>query len=348
MDSFRLSRVPWIRLGLVLGALALAAGLLAALALAAQYTIDTDDRSIAEWDAQGIVMFQDDPAESAVISPTATISPSDDIVAAWVASGVGQSGVPSLSFRTYMTDVRALDTANHVAAALIDCDRNGQDNERRDRWAVYHATGFPRGDEMILYTGDTVFGLASSEVLPKLLGQRVQSSIEWAVPIADLPEEGVGEPELDPVDCRNDVNIRFATMAYDPQTGIFTVLDMTGPSLGWNIALGEPVSATLRIQRAISPTDALLLWNPTAQSEAYALLRSRDPYTGFVSLPITPTVVSTGTGVYSPTLFYTDTGVLSPTIATLFYEVQGTSGGTPTVDPSNLVGLANFPLIPGD
>jgi len=345
MDYSRLSRLPWIRTGLVLGAIALAAGLLAALAVAAQFNINTDDRSVAEWDAQGIAPYQTDPAESAVLTPT--VSPTDDIVTTWVASGVGQSGVPSLFFRLQTAQPRALATLSHVAVALIDCDRNGLDNERRDRWAVYHASGFP-SDEMLLYTGDVVLGLSSSIVLPQLLGQRVAQDVEWAVPIADLPEEGVGAPELDPVDCRNDVDIRFATMVYSPTIGTFTLLDVTEPPLGWNIALGEPISATLHIRRAISPTDVLLSWNPTAQSESYALLRSSDPYTGFISSAITPTLVSPVPGVFTPTLLYTDTGVLTPTIATLFYQVQGTFSATATVDPSNLVGLANFPLLPGD
>ncbi len=345
MDYSRLSRLPWIRTGLVLGAITLAAGLLAALALAAQFNINTDDRSVAEWDAQGIAPYQTDPAESAVLTPT--VSPTDDIVTTWVASGVGQSGAPSLFFRLQTAPPRALATLNHVAVALIDCDRNGLDNERKDRWAVYHATGYP-SDAMVLYTGDHLWGLYSSIILPQLLGQRVQSSVEWAVPIADLPEEGVGPPELDPVDCRGEVNIRFATMVYSPTVGSFTVLDITEPPLGWNIALGEPISATLHIRRAISPTDVLLSWNPTAQSEAYALLRSSDPYTGFLGTAITPTLVSAPPGVLTPTLLYTDTGVLTPTIATLFYQVQGTFSATATVDPSNMVGLANFPLVPGD
>lgn len=46
MARLRLSRVAWIRKGLVLGAIVLAAALLAALAVATQYQINTDDRAV--------------------------------------------------------------------------------------------------------------------------------------------------------------------------------------------------------------------------------------------------------------------------------------------------------------
>jgi hypothetical protein len=219
---------------------------------------------------------------------------------------------------------------------MLDCDRNGTDGERQDRWVVYNTTG-PRTDEVTLYTGDQYFGLVPSAVLPKLLGQRVQNQLEWAIPISDLPIRGDEPPDLGKVvDCRHKVDIRIATMQYVTPTG-FIVLDTLTPPLGWDIEAGKPLSATLTISRpADAPDDVRLDWNATAQSAEYIIQRSPEsPYAGFLE------------HARVADLFLLDPGAAADEQPAYFYQVQGASGAA-VVDPSNTVGIVKFWLAAGE
>lgn len=299
---------------------------------AAGYVIDTNDNTVTEWQSQGIPTFQNDPAGD---TPIAT----DDLIAVAVANAdIKQTNgnVPGLAFRAQMSSPPALIQPLRGIAAMLDCDRNGLDNERQDRWVVYNTTG-PHVDDVTLYTGDQYFGLVPSAVLPKLLGQRVQTSIEWAIPISDLPIRGDEPPDLGTVvDCRHQVDIRIATMQYITPTG-FVILDALTPPLGWDIAAGKPLSATLTISRpADAPDNARLDWNATAQSPEYIVLRSATgPDAGYVEVG----------RVNSPG--FTDEGAASTAGDAYFYQVQGATA-TSAVDPSNTVGVVNFPLTAGD
>jgi hypothetical protein len=298
---------------------------------AATIVIDPDDGSVAEWAAQGIPVFQADPSGD---TPIAT----DDLVDASVATGdIAQpsGNIPGLAFRAQVAAPPAASQLGRAVVAMLDCDRNGLDNERQDRWAVYNTTG-PRTDEVTLYTGDQYYGLIPS-VYPKFLGQRVLGQLEWAIPISDLPIRGDEPPELGKVvDCRHKVNIRIATMQFVTPTG-FLVLDTLTPSLGWDIETGKPLSATLSISiPPDSPADLALDWNATAQSPWYNVQRSSEsPYSGYQSLAT----------VESPGLL--DVGAAVDAEDDYYYQVQGTSGEV-SVDPSNIVGASKFRLVPGD
>lgn len=327
------------RVGLALltalgGFLVLTAGL-----FAATYVIDTNDNRVTEWTDQGIVVFQTDPAGDGIAPGGGPISPTDDIVTAWVANATippttGQD-TPSLAFRVQTAAPPSASQPLRAVAAILDCDRNGLDNERQDRWVVYNTTG-PQTDAVSLYTGDLAYGLVPTAVLPKFLGERVINNLEWAIPISELPIRGDEPPELGQVvDCRHKVNIRIATMQFVTPTG-FVVLDTVLPSIGWDISTGKPLPAELTISQPVETDDVLLEWNATGQSAAYDVLRSTaGPYEGFTSC-----------GSTVETLF-TDLAAVTQPEPAFFYQVQGTTGGVATVDPSNTVGIYKFALIPG-
>jgi hypothetical protein len=300
--------------------------------LAAQAIIDTNDNTLAEWTSQSIPLFQTDPAGDTPIT-------SDDLVNVSVASAdikQASGNVPGLTFRAQTSFPPSLSQPGRAVAAMLDCDRNGLDNERQDRWVVYNTTG-PRTDEVTLYTGDQYFGLIPTAVLPKLLGQRVQNQLEWAIPISELPIRGDEPPELGKVvDCRHQVDIRIATMQFVTPTG-FIVLDTLTPPLGWDISTGEPLSATLTISKAPElPADVRLDWNATAQSAEYIVRRSMtSPYDGFAEWARVAEVT------------YLDPGAATDLEPQYYYQVQGASGDA-RVDPSNTVGVVKFSLAAGD
>jgi hypothetical protein len=305
---------------------------LAAALYAAQTIIDTNDGSVAEWQSQAIPIFQTDPQGDTPVG-------SDDLVqVAVVSAHIEQAAgdVPGLAFRAQVAFPPAASQPARAVVAMLDCDRNGLDNERQDRWVVYNTTG-PKTDDVTLYTGDQYYGLVPSAVFPKFLGQRVLNELEWAIPISELPIRGDEPPELGKVvDCKHQVNIRIATMQFVTPTG-FIVLDTLTPPLGWDISTGKPLSATLSISKpADAPDDVRLDWNATGQSPEYVVRRSASsPYDGYLELA----------RVNSPGL--TDSGAAVDGEPFYFYQVQGTTGAT-AVDPSNTVGIAKFWLTPAD
>lgn len=312
---------------------ALAVFLLLSTALwAAAYVIDTNDGSVAEWSAQSIPVFQSDPTGD---TPIAT----DDLLAVAVASAdikQAAGNVPGLAFRAEVAFPPAASQPARAVAAMLDCDRNGLDNERQDRWVVYNTTG-PRTDEVTLYTGDQYFGLIPTAVLPKFLGQRALNQLEWAIPISELPIRGDEPPELGTVvDCRHQVDIRIATLQFVTPTG-FLILDTLTPPLGWDISTGKPLSAALAISKAPElPDDVRLDWNATAQSAVYIVRRSvASPYDGFAEWARVAEVT------------YLDSGAATDPEPQYYYQVQGASGDT-LVDPSNTVGVVKFWLAAGE
>lgn len=326
--------------------LAMALLLFASTAYAALYNIDTNDNSVAEWETQGVVQFQSDPAGDA-LKPDGTSGgrADDDIIAAWVASGTGQTGLDSLFFRVQMNASPALNENLRAIAAVIDCDRNGLDTERQDRIITYFVTSAPPPfappfDLVRVYTGDQNYGYDINESIdPKAAGQRVDSYIEWSVPIQELPIMGTEPSEYEPlVDCRRLVNIRFTTFEYPRFGGLVTKFLDSTTSLGWNIPEGKPIPAELAIERPAASNDALLTWNLTAQSQDYAVMRATAPY---VLGEYADHAVVT-----SPT--YTEAGIFNDGVAdAYFYLVRGRTGGTATVDPSNEVGVFEYALTAG-
>lgn len=304
-------------------------------ALAANYTIDTNDASASEWSAQGVPVFTEDPAGD-VLDPNGNPGvATDDIVRAWVASGVTPGGAPSLFFLVEMAAAPAASILNRAVVALIDCDLNGNVNERQDRWASYQASGF-QSDYVRLYTGDQMYGLTTGSGSDKVLGQRVQRYLEWGVPISALPITGSEPPQIQPVvECKGTVAIRFASTHHDSFFGgPFTILDITEPLYLFGIPSGETFTVTLGIETVPGGDDARLVWQTTAPAQTYELRRSTEPFGGFV--PITTTTAAE----------YVDFGVLAAADPNnYFYQVQS-APGTPSVLPSGRVGLFKFVLTP--
>ncbi len=308
------------------------------------YNINTNDSSVAEWETQSIVQFQSDPVEDA-LKPDGTSGgrADDDIIAAWVASGTGQTGLDSLFFRAQMNASPALNENLRAIAAVIDCDRNHVDTERQDRIITYFVTSSPPpfappSDLVRVYTGDQAYGYdINTSIDPKAAGQRIDAYIEWSVPIQELPITGEDPPGA-VVDCKNLVNIRFTTFEYPKFGGLVTkFLDSTA-SLGWNIPEGKPIPAELTIERPAGSNNALLTWNLTAQSEDYAVMQAATPYdmAGYTERAVVTAQA------------YTETDIFNNGIAdAYFYVVQGQTGSTVTVEPSNEVGLFEYSLIAG-
>lgn len=307
-----------------------------AVAQAADYVIDTNDNSIAEWSAQGVPLFTEDPVDDVLDTGGGPGVATDDIVRGWVASGMTPGNVPTLFFLVEMAAQPASSAGNRAVAALIDCDLNGNVNERQDRWAVYQVSGLP-ADFVRLYTGDQMYGLTIGSGSDKVLGQRVQRYLEWGVPIANLPITGSEPPEIEPVvDCKGTVAIRFAsTYHHSFFGGLFTLLDITEPLYLFDIPTSQTFTVTLGIDQPAGMDGVQLAWQTTAPAQTYALLRSTEPFTAFAA--ITTTVA----------IEYFDPGVLAESdFNNYFYQVQS-APGIPSVLPSNRVGLFKFVLFPG-
>lgn len=304
--------------------------------LAADYVIDTNDGVVSEWSTQGVPLFTEDPAGD-VLDPDGNPGvATDDIVRGWVASGVTPGGTPSLFFLVEMASAPAASSTNRAVVALIDCDLNGNVNERQDRWAAYQASGTP-ADYVRLYTGDQMYGLTTGSGSDKVLGQRVQRYLEWGVPISALPITGDEPPEIEPVvDCKGTVAIRFASTYHDSFFGgLFTMLDVTEPLYLFDIPTSQTFTVTLGIEALAGTDDAGLTWQTTAPAQTYALSRSIEPFSGFAT--ITTTVLTE----------YVDAGVLAAGDPNnYFYQVQS-APGVPSVRPSGRVGLFKFSLTPG-
>lgn len=317
----------------------LVAGILllgSATVLAADYVIDTNDGSVAEWNAQSVPLFTEDPAGD-VLDPEGNPGvATDDIVRGWVASGLTPGNAPTLFFLVEMASPPAASTTNRAVVALIDCDLNGNVNERQDRWASYQASGL-QSDYVRLYTGDQMYGLTTGSGSDKVLGQRVQRYLEWGVPISALPITGSEPEEIQPVvDCKGTVAIRFASTQHDSFLGgMFTILDITEPLYLFDIPTSQTFGVTLGIETMTGTDDARLFWQTTAPAQTYALLRSTEPFSGFAAIT---TTVDTE---------YVDLGVLAAADPNnYFYQVQS-APGTPSVLPSGRVGLFKFVLTPG-
>ncbi len=304
--------------------------------LAVGFVIDTNDGSVSEWSTQGVPLFTEDPAGD-VLAPNGDPGvATDDIVRGWVATGVTPGGTPSLFFLVEMASLPASSAGNRAVGALIDCDLNGDVNERQDRWVVYQASGTP-ADFVRLYTGDQMYGLTTGSGSDKVLGQRVQRYLEWAVPISALPITGDEPPTIEPVvDCKGTVAIRFASTYHDAFFGgLFTMLDVTEPLYLFDIPTGQTFTVTLGIETLAGGDDARLFWQTTAPAQTYALLRSTEPFSGFATITTTTETA------------YVDAGVLAAADPNnYFYQVQS-APGTPTVRPSGRVGLFKFMLSPG-
>ena len=203
-------RIPFILA--VIGLLFFAVG---TTTFAAIYTIDTDDGSISEWAAQGIPVFQTDPTGDTQNGGT----PNDDIVQTWVATGNNGN---TLYFLMELNADPALDAdSNRSAAASIDCDNDGIDQEPEDRIVTY----WPQNDWVIISQGDqSYYTMGTSNQ-----GQRVGKYVEWGVDLDQLPPDD----QTPDVNCRGAVKIRFGTA--DNATSPATILDDTSPLRGWNI-----------------------------------------------------------------------------------------------------------------
>ena len=204
--------------------------ILTGVAFATLYTISTTDGSVAEWQNQGIPAFQTDPSGDTINGGGAI----DDIVKTSVATGDDNK----LYFLLETAAGPAVNTANHTAAASIDCNQNGIDQEPDDRLVVYMAHYlFPTGAERItLCYGDQT----NCTALGPDAGQQVGNQIEWGVASSDLP-----------ANCQNEVGIAF----YTADGGNFpaTVFDSTSLQ-GWGI----PTAIDLKEMQAQSSATGLI------------------------------------------------------------------------------------------
>jgi hypothetical protein len=203
------------RLAMLLGLSLMVSMMIAVAAFAVQYTINTTDNTTAEWDNQGIPVFQTD----ATGDTTNNGNVRDDITETRVATG--NDG--KLYFLMQTNGSPAVNDLNHSAAAYIDCDRDGVTGEQGDRLVTYiphySPLGIGSGTERItLCEGNE----AQCAALGPDAGQQVGDHIEWGVTITDLP-----------AGCQNNVDIKFysAIAVFGSQS---TVLDETSLK-GWNI-----------------------------------------------------------------------------------------------------------------
>ena len=218
--------------------------LTAVIAFAGIYTINTNDNTVAEWDNQGIPVFQTDPTGDTINGG----GPKDDIIETRVATG--DSG-NTLYFLLKTDQGPAVDDINHSTAAYLDCDRDGVTGEASD-WVVSYTPNYQlligTSERAVLCSGDEVNCLA----LGPDSGQQVGQYTEWSVPVSELTS------------CQTDVDIKFYTtiVQFGSQA---TVLDDT-PLKGWNI----PTAITLKEMQAQAAGMGMIL--PVLLAVGFAVL----------------------------------------------------------------------------
>jgi hypothetical protein len=207
-------------------------------ALAALYTIDTNNNSAAEWSS--VPVFQTDPNNDVATSCDAADG-RDEIIQTKVASGPASVSFPThIYFQITTLAADALSVSGHIASVYIDCDRDGV-AEVSDRNAIYKAPV----DDVTLCEGQEpnpvnclLYGIDGP---PK--GERpgdALSTVEYGIPIADLPAA-----------CQEQVDIKFRTVKLytsGPQQGLFECLFDETPFRGWDI----PTDVTLASMNASS------------------------------------------------------------------------------------------------
>lgn len=197
------------------------------------YSIGTDDNTVEDWSE--INVFQlDDPNDMSGIGGTG-----DDMIMTKVASGQEPDGKLYLYFLMQTEAAPALPDITDAAVAIIDCDRDGIENEPTDRRVVY----FPELDSVYVQYGDSSYYATVPDGAPATgdptFGQRVDNYVEWKIPLDNLPPDDGSEQT---VDCHNNVNIRFKTELLVIGLGSFgQLIDQTNSSTGWNI----PTAITL-------------------------------------------------------------------------------------------------------
>ena len=231
-----------LRIGFVLWTIVMALVGTVTVALAAMVNISTPDNSLADWN--GVAVFQTDPAGDVI---TAT----EDIINVWVASSLsGTQTITNLNFLMQTRGAPALSQSYRQAVAFIDCDRDGVDNEDHDRIVSYGL----QNDRVIISQGNQGQMFYEGDCASNCpYGERVSSTayIEWRVGAADLPPDPPGGPNPDS-NCRNIVNIRFATISVNPINGRTTTIDQTSPLKVWDINQGAPTVVRLQDFRATS------------------------------------------------------------------------------------------------
>ncbi|MBI5649972.1 MAG: hypothetical protein HZC40_05910 [Chloroflexi bacterium] len=242
-DFKRALRISFITLNVLFAVLATVS-----VVLAAFYPINTDDNSTADW--SGVPVFQTDPA-SDVITGT------EDIINAWVATSAVTTTASSLNFMIETRTAPALNlpsNSTRAVTAIIDCDRDGLDNEVHDRKISYSLSNRSNGpNDQTLVCQGTYPASGQCFILPGTgspgpeFGERVGSTafVEWGVPVNELPPD-----DMDTNNCRGLVDIRFAishviipTLPWNPVT--ITFVDQTTPLQVFNVAGGVPTRVTL-------------------------------------------------------------------------------------------------------
>jgi hypothetical protein len=225
--------------------------------VAAFYPINTDDNSIADW--SGVPVFQTDPA-SDVITGT------EDIINTWIATSAVTTTASSLNFMVETRSAPALNlpsNSTRAVTAIIDCDRDGLDNEVHDRKISYSLSNRSNGpNDQTLVCQGTYPASGQCFILPGTgspgpeFGERVGSTafVEWRVPVNELPPD-----DMDTVNCRGLVGIRFAvshviipTLPWNPVT--ITFVDQTTPLQVFNVAGGAPTRVMLSNFHAANDT----------------------------------------------------------------------------------------------
>jgi len=179
--------------------------------------MDTNDSSIDEWEANGILIYQED--EVGEVSDA-----NADIEKVWVATGDDDH----LYFRMKMKGNAPLSTVRTSAVARLDCGKDGKVDQRDDRIVAYMLDGGSErvgrlpSDTVTVLTGDQWYYFYPDN--PDKLGQVVGQYVEWAVPISEL---GPNPQEDFPGDCRNGIRISFATSQSQLGGGLATIIDET-------------------------------------------------------------------------------------------------------------------------
>jgi hypothetical protein len=237
-----------IMLGLVLAILVLVGT--SSVTLAGLFEINTDDGTVADWDE--VEVFQTDP----IGDIGRFVNAGNDIVMAKVASGKENDEL-YLYFLVQTAESPAVPGRGRAVAAIIDCDRNGDDTEITDRHVVY----LPDHDRVYVMLGNSDWyapvpdDSATGDGDPTF-GQRIGNFIEWKIPLSSLPP---GDDSDQTVDCKNNVDIRFETQIA-PLTFLSQMLDTTEPPEGWNIPTALTVTNFSAEKDLVGMLEVLSLW----------------------------------------------------------------------------------------
>ena len=176
------------------------------------FDVSTTDNVVTDWDP--ITVFRTDPAGDSVDGRN-----DEDIINSWAASGPAAGPSTTMFFHVQTAaSVESLTQSGRAVAAALDCDRDGNFEEKGDRKIVY----LQNMDVLYIYQGDrSSFSQPTSPFPNSEMGQEWDTTgpidhLEWKVAFSHLPPTTLAADDPPGANCQGQVDIMFVTFQFNP------------------------------------------------------------------------------------------------------------------------------------